>query len=247
MAALKNLLDYVEDQVGYTEDPKGSNRQKYGAYIDSTDWYLYKENGKTWRHLVNGYDWCTQFVDASFILSYGIEEARKLLHRPVYNNYGAVVKYAYGYFNSAGCGYKKEDYTPVPGDVIYFQNSAGLSHTGIVVAVNAAQVTTIEGNAGPGSNYVVKKTYDRKNNYIYGYGHVQYEASKYPATPFKATNTLKGVLVRDIPYSDGKGIATIKEGATITVEALEGSSGDFAKISGYVYLPGGFEWEGSKE
>lgn len=247
MAALKNLLDYVDDQVGYMEEPKGSNNNKYGAYLDTIDWYMRDEGGKIWRHKVNYNDWCTSFVDASFVLSYGLEEARKLLHRPAMNDYGSVVKYAYGYFNSAGAAHKKEDYTPVPGDVIYFQNSAGLSHTGIVVAVNAAHVTTIEGNAGPGSNYVVKKSYDRKNNYIYGYGHVQYEASKYPDPPFKATNTLKGVLVRDIPYSDGKGIATIKEGATITVEALEGSSGDFAKISGYVYLPGGFEWEGGKK
>ena len=100
MTASQKLVDYAISQIGTAEDPLGSNKQKYGALIDSTDWYLYKDNTHTWRHLVNGYDWCTQFVDASFITVFGIDKARKMLYRPQYNNMGAVVKYAFNYYIS---------------------------------------------------------------------------------------------------------------------------------------------------
>ena len=236
-----NIVDFAISQVGYKEDPPGSNLQKYGAMLDKLPWYLRKEDGKEWIHQVNGHDWCTQFVDASFISVFTLETARKMLCRPSVNDYGSVVKYAFDYFRKAGRGYKKEDHDPQPGDVIYFQNGAGLCHTGIVKYVTDTEVTTIEGNAGVGNNYVVEKTYNKNASYIYGYGVPVYD-EKYPAVPFEAVNTLKGVAVRDIPYSDGNIIATIKQGATIKVEALEGSSGDFAKITGYVYLPGGFKW-----
>lgn len=236
------IVEYALSQVGYAENPLGSNYQKYGAMLDKLPWYLRKEGGKEWIHQVNGNNWCTQFVDAVYITVFTLEKARKLLCRPAVNDYGSVVKYAFNYFKKAGRGYTKEEHNPQPGDVIYFQNSDGLSHTGIVEAVTDTEVKTIEGNAGKGSNYVARNTYDKKDPYIYGYGVPVYD-EKYPAVPFEAVNTLKGVAVRDIPYSDGNIIATIKQGATIKVEALEGSSGDFAKITGYVYLPGGFKWE----
>ena len=60
MGQVEELLKFALAQVGTAENPLGSNKQPYGAHIDSTDWYLYKNGTKTWRHLVNGYDWCTQ-------------------------------------------------------------------------------------------------------------------------------------------------------------------------------------------
>ena len=168
------VVEYALSQIGTAEDPLGSNDQPYGAMLDQIPWYLYKEGQKEWIHQVNGNDWCTQFVDASFITKYTIDTARKMLNRPVYNNYGAVVKYAFNYFKAAGRGYKKEDYDPKPGDVIYFQNSEGLSHTGIVVEVTSTQVTTVEGNSGKNNWYVAKHTYKKTDSYIYGYGHPDY-------------------------------------------------------------------------
>lgn len=182
----KKVVEYALSQIGTAEDPLGSNRQKYGALIDSTDWYLYKDGDKTWRHKVNGYDWCTQFVDASFITTFlGIDKARKMLFRPVYNNMGAVVKYAFNYFKAAGRGYTKEEYDPKPGDVIYFQNSKGLSHTGIVVDVNDTTVTTVEGNSGKNNWYVAKHNYRKVDDYIYGYGHPDYDEPGPEPTPKK--------------------------------------------------------------
>lgn len=108
---------------------------------------------------------------------------------------------------------------------------------------DGVQITAVS-NLGPKQGYNSRKwTY---------HGHLKYvdysaQPSKYPAVPFEATNILNGVSIRETPYSSGEIIGTIKNGATITVEKLEGSSGDFAKISGYVYLPGGFTWNNSMD
>lgn len=209
------IVDYALSQIGTAEDPLGSNKQKYGALIDSTDWYLYKDGTKTWRHLVNGYDWCTQFVDASFITTAGIDTARKMLFRPVYNNMGAVVKYAFNYFKSAGRGYKKEDYDPKPGDVIYFQNSKGLSHTGIVVAVDEKTVTTVEGNSGTNAYYVAKHNYRKVNDYIYGYGHPDYdqpEPDPKEMDGFKVGNTYEVICSDPLAVRKGPGKSYDKTG-----------------------------------
>jgi hypothetical protein len=237
MSTPKEIVDYAISQIGTAENPLGSNRQKYGALIDSTDWYLYREGTKIWRHLVNGYDWCTQLVDASFIEKYGIEKARKLLYRPIYNNYGAVVKYAFDYFRAANKGYTKDKYDPKPGDVIYFQNSKGLSHTGIVVAVTATQVTTVEGNSGTNNWYVAKHTYSKTSSYIYGYGHPDYDdvpQSDYPTTPFTIDVISSGKTgLRNGPYSDTKYLGTINSGSYTITEV----QGDYGRFDAWVYLP----------
>ena len=214
----KKVIDYALSQIGTAEDPLGSNKQKYGALIDSVDWYLRKEGDKTWKHLVNGYDWCTQFVDASFITTYGIDNARKMLFRPFYNDYASVVKYAYNYFKSAGQGFVKEAYDPKPGDVIYFQNSKGLSHTGIVVEVTDTKVITVEGNSGNNCYYVAKSTYSKTYDKIYGYGHPAFDAPE-PGPEeldgYKVGNTYE-VMYDDLQIRKGPGTSYDSVGSLIT-------------------------------
>lgn len=236
MSMEDKIVDWALSQVGY-EEPTHDNRQKYGAFLDNTTWYEYKEGDKTWIHRVNGYDWCTQFHDAGHVHLWGVEKAREILHRPRFNNYGAVVKYSWNYYNQAGRTGKK----PQKGCSIFFQRGGQLSHIGIVVDVQGDLVTTVEGNAGPGSFFVYKNTYNVNDSYIYGYGYPEYDESKYPDPPFDATNTLKGVAIRSGPYSDCPIIGYISLGSIVTIEDIAGSSGDFGKIEGYVYLPGGFD------
>ena len=229
MTAREKLVEYAISQIGTAEDPLGSNKQKYGALIDSTDWYLYKEGDKTWRHLVNGYDWCTQTVDASFITKFTIDKARKMLFRPTYNNYGAVVKYAFNYFKSAGKGFTKAEHDPQPGDVIYFQNSKGLSHTGIVVAVTDTTVTTVEGNSGKNNWYVAKSTYNKSSSYIYGYGVPDYDETPEPDPKemdgFKVGNTYEVIcndplMIRKGPGTSYAKVGELKKGDKIVCKAL---------------------------
>lgn len=227
MSAVQDLIEYVKKQIGVSEDPLGSNIQKYGAMLDTIPWYLYKEGDREWIHQVNGHDWCTQMVDASFITVFGIDKARRMLFRPTYNNLGAVVKYAFNYFKGAGRGYTKAQHDPQPGDVIYFQNSEGLSHTGVVISVTSSTVTTVEGNAGTNDCYVVKRTYNKTYDKIYGYGVPDYEEDPDPKEldGFKVGNTYQ--VICDEPLSIRKGPGTsydytgeMKKGDKIVCKAL---------------------------
>lgn len=65
----------------------------------------------------------------------------------------------------------KEEYTPVPGDLIIFGEN-GASHIGIVVRADNENVYTIEGNT---SNMVAQRTYSLDYNTISGYCHPNYE------------------------------------------------------------------------
>ena len=238
MTDRQRLIDYALSQIGIAEDPLGSNKQKYGAYLDSTDWYLYKDSTHEWRHLVNGYDWCTQFVDASCCLTFSVEKARQMLYRPKYNNMGAVVKYAFNYFKAAGKGFTKEEYTPKAGDIIYFQNSKGLSHTGIVVDVTASQVITVEGNSGKNNWYVAKSKYSKTSSYIYGYGCPDFEEtpSKYPTPPFKVEILKSGITgMRAEGWSSSKWLGNIDAGI-YTITDLNNDFGLVKEKNAWIYL-----------
>ena len=174
----KKVIEYALSQVGYKEPVGKKNWNKYAEDIDNNHPRWYGSCGKKqWL------DWCSVFVDDCFIQTYGVENAHKLLNRPN-DNLGAVVSYAYNYLKSIN----RVGKNPEPGAIIYFQNSRGLSHTGIVVSCNATSVTTVEGNAGQNSDSVVKNTYSRSTGYIYGYGYPVYAAQPQP-TPTPADYT----------------------------------------------------------
>lgn len=167
MVDAKKIVEIALSQVGY-EEPHHDNHQKFGHDIDTLYplWY----NGKK-----DGYDWCCQFHDWCHLTVEGFETAKKVLNRPS-KNLGAVVKYAYNYLDQAGRTGKK----PSIGASIFFQNSKGLSHIGIVYNYDSSYVYTVEGNAGPGSFYVVKNKYKLSDGYIYGYGYPKYDAQPQP-------------------------------------------------------------------
>ena len=224
----KDLIDYAISQIGTAEDPLGSNKQKYGAMLDELPWYLRKEGDKEWIHKVNGFDWCTSFVDASFIFVFSLDSARKMLFRPSVNDYGSVVKYAFNYFKNAGHGFKKEDYNPKPGDVIYFQNDEGLSHTGIVIDVSDSNVTTVEGNSGKNCWYVAKSTYSKTYKKIYGYGCPDYEEpdpDPKELDGFKVGDTYEVIcndplMIRKGPGTSYAKVGELKKGDKIVCKAL---------------------------
>ena len=68
------------------------------------------------------------------------------------------------------CGKKvyraTDDYTPMPGDFIFFGDTGNLSHVGLVHSVVAKKILTIEGNHG---NAVGDDSYDPKKEKIWGY------------------------------------------------------------------------------
>ena len=125
-----DVLNIAAGEIGTTENPSNSNKQKYG-----------EEYG--W----NGVPWCMQFVWWCFrkaCLSLLFYDGGKTAYCPDY------VKWAKQNGTWTEGPYK-------PGDIIFFNFSGGsiAEHVGIVESVSPGAVTTIEGNtsmAGSQSN-----------------------------------------------------------------------------------------------
>ena len=102
------------------------------------------------------------------------ETAYYVLYQPKTNNCSAVVSYMAGYFKKT-----KQYYTSIKdlaiGDVVFFQNSKGLSHVGICVdwSDKKKTITTIEGNKDNKVDYGTY-SYSDVGGYIAGFGKPRY-------------------------------------------------------------------------
>ena len=102
------------------------------------------------------------------------QSAYYVLFQPKSNNCSAVVSYMAGYFKKA-----KEYYTSIKdlaiGDIVFFQNSKGLSHVGICVDWSDTKKTfkTIEGNHNDKVDYGEYK-YSDVGGYVAGFGKPRY-------------------------------------------------------------------------
>ena len=153
------IIEIAKAEIGVTESPKNSNKQKYG-----------KEYG------VNGTAWCCQFVWWVFkhagasALFYGGGKT-------------AWVPSVRKHYTQKGKWIRRGDGTPKPGDLIIFGNrddSGSGKHIGIVTKVTSSTVYTVEGNttkSGYSANggMVAAKSYSRTNGNIAGYCSVDYD------------------------------------------------------------------------
>ena len=153
------IIEIAKAEIGVTESPKNSNKQKYG-----------KEYG------VNGTAWCCQFVwwvfkhaGASALFYGGGKTAWVPSVRKHYTQKGKWIRRGNG--------------TPKSGDIIIFGNrddSGSGKHIGIVTKVTSSTVYTIEGNttkSGFSANggMVAAKSYSRSNANIAGYCSIDYD------------------------------------------------------------------------
>ena len=96
------------------------------------------------------------------------------LYQPDSNNCAAVVSYMAGYFKKAG-KYSTALKDLATGDIVFFQNSQGLSHVGMCVDWSDSNKTiiTVEGNK---NNKVSRCTYKYADvgGYIAGFGKPRY-------------------------------------------------------------------------
>lgn len=137
-----NFLSLAFSQVGYTE--KGENDQKYG------EWY---GNNKQ--------PWCAMFVSWCWYFS-GLSNELLLKYQGCSTGQEWCIE--------KGIFHYKEEYTPKPGDIIFF-TSAGMGHTGICAYVDGNYMYTIEGNS---SNKVGIWRWSLKDARITGYASPNY-------------------------------------------------------------------------
>lgn len=155
MTTAEQLLDIARAEVGYSESPPNSNRNKYGK------WYG-----------MDGEPWCDMFI--SWVADKaGMEDSiGKFAYCPYHVNR----------FKRDGRWIDRSE-TPAPGDVIFFANKGVACHVGFVEKVSDGFIYTIEGNTSAGDNANGGQVQQRKRTlgvkgsswYILGYGRPEYD------------------------------------------------------------------------
>ena len=151
---VEKIIEVAKGEVGYLE--KKSNNQLDSKTANAG----YNNYTKYWRDVKpewNGSYWCACFVTWIFQTALGKERATQLLKH-----------YPYVYCPTLGAKFTK--YTsPKVGDIVIFWKNGAFGHTGIVIAVNGNNYTTIEGNTSGASSVVdngggvCQKTYSLSN------------------------------------------------------------------------------------
>ena len=163
-------------QIGYPENPLGSNKTKYGRWFDVEAWQYFngKKNGAC--------GWCAELqiwaVAQAEIL--GKAESLKFLGLPApKNNAAAGCPQFYNYLVAKG--YKIDKTKGIKGDIIFFNTSLGkCSHVGSIKREDNNYYYTIEGNK---SNRVGEGKYAKNSSSIYAVCHLPWEKYDKEETP----------------------------------------------------------------
>ena len=193
----EDIVNVALSQVGYREgsysnDYGGADDGSYNNYTEYNYWYHnYVSSGMPVGG--DGAPWCATFV------SWCAEQANvpsTILKRSTAAGHGASYFNINFYSGSSTLAssadndsyFKGYNYTPKPGDLFFTQS---WSHVGLVVAVNGAYVTTVEGNTNTNGssqgNGVYRLTW-RKITDLY-FGVPNYQTGSVPQKPTIITNT----------------------------------------------------------
>lgn len=123
MTDIEKLISIAKKEVGVTEYPSGSNKQKYGI--------AFKSNGVAWCCIFQW--WIFQQAGLSNLFYGGKKTASCTTLRDFYKSKGQLVT----------SNYK-------PGDLVFlhFKKVGVCEHIGLIIGVNGTTLTTIEGNTG---------------------------------------------------------------------------------------------------
>ena len=192
----EDVLAIAETQLGYRESQKN-----YVVLDGSNETKGYTRYG-AWYGIPYG-DWCAMFV--SFCLDYaGVEDYPLDCNCPSWINALTELEM-----------YQTPDvYTPVPGDVIFFDWNENLvsDHVGLVKAVDLekGELITIEGNNG---NTVAEHTYKLDDTDLLGYGIL-------PENPEQEPVALAQQVLDAVIYTDGTYAELAQDDTAITVSGL---------------------------
>jgi len=171
-------IEIALSQVGYLEKASNAdldsktgnagfaNYTKYARDLDNADYYNNKKQS---------YPWCEVFCDWCFWKAYGKAMSLAMLYQPA-KSAGAGCTQSVQYYKKHNAFYS----SPKVGDQVYFTWGGEIEHTGLVYAVDANNIYTVEGNTSDKSGLVAngggvfRKQYSRKSSVIYGYGRPDY-------------------------------------------------------------------------
>lgn len=169
MDSINRLTQYFLSQDGYLEKQTNSNLEDKTANAGDRNYTKY---GAFFGH--NGPDayWCDYFIDYCFCQVFGREKATQLL-----GGLSGYTPTSAAYFKKMARWYTKN---PQAGDIIFFQGTDRINHTGYVYKVEKGTAYTVEGNTSSAAGVVRNggcvacKEYPITSTRIAGYGQPDY-------------------------------------------------------------------------
>lgn len=151
--AMEAFVAKVVSQMGQGRNEAGNTT--YG------EWWASRVNNSAFKDAA----WCAMF------LSWCANEAG-ISENTI--GYYAACSYWQDFYKNAGRWHARDGYTPVKGDLIFFDYTGDgvANHNGVVESVNGSQVVAVEGNV---SDKVDRVTYKLSDSKIVGYGSPEYE------------------------------------------------------------------------
>jgi hypothetical protein len=163
--AIYKVLAIDNAEVWYHEKASASNLNDKTANSGSNNYTKYNKEMHQVQPSNMDYPapWCDCFVDWCMYKAFGLELARKVLC----STFDDYTVYSANMYKQAG----RWSTTGHRGDQIFFANSSGICHTGLVEKVENGIVYTIEGNV---KDAVRKRQFNVNDSYIAGYGRPKY-------------------------------------------------------------------------
>lgn len=173
------VIALAKEEIGYLEKKSNSQLDSKTANVGSANYTKYGRDMHTIYPSVMDFPaaWCDCFVDWCFYKAYGIANAKGLLC----GNFDDWTKASAQLYKN-----KKAYFTrnPKVGDQIFFKNSGGICHTGLVIKVTSTHVYTIEGNTSSAAGVVANGGCVREKSYLLTYSGIDgYGRPKYDAEP----------------------------------------------------------------
>jgi hypothetical protein len=217
--AIDKVIALAKEEIGYLE--KASNADLYSktGNAGSGNYTKYGKEMHAIAPLVMDYPaaWCDAFVDWLFYKAFGVEKAKAMLC----GDFDDYTVFSADFYKKAGRWFSAGR----RGDQIFFKNSGGICHTGIVTKVQNGKVYTIEGNK---SNAVRACEYSITDPYIAGYGRPLYtaEAKKEETTGGKYMFTVDTVKLG----SQGKSVTLMQR--LLRARGYKGQDGKALDLDG---------------
>lgn len=214
---VEKIIEVAKGELGYLE--KKSNSQLDSKTANAG----YNNYTKYWRDVKpewNGSYWCACFVTWVFQMALGKERTKQLLKH-----------YPYVYCPTLGANFTKYT-TPKVGDIVIFWKNGAFAHTGIVIAVNGNNYTTIEGNTSGASSIVdngggvCQKTYSLSN-----LGKSRFCRPNYSSTSI-SSDVNKITIADDMHTVKWKGFVNIGKNAKLAVRTQPSTSAKECSFSG---------------
>lgn len=136
---LEKVIEVAKAEIGYLEKKSNSQLDSKTANAGANNYTKY------WRDVKpewNGSYWCACFITWVFQTALSKERAKQLLKH-----------YPYVYCPTLAGLFTKYS-SPKVGDIVIYWKNGAYAHTGLVIAVNGNQFTTIEGNTSGASSVI---------------------------------------------------------------------------------------------